>query len=71
MSEIGLRAARAIREMVDKNDTTQTRELERLKIASTQLFQYDHLIADPGAAVLQRMANSGYDVLYILTGERK
>ena len=71
MSEIGLRAARAIREMAAEYDTTVKFELECLNLKQCQLFHYEHQEFDPSAAALAKMARNGYDVVYILTGERK
>ena len=71
MSEIGLRAAEAIRTMAKENETTSAFELDCLSITPSSLYQYQHCISAPSAVVLANMAKSGYDVLYILTGERK
>ena len=71
MSEIGMRAAKAIREMAKENETSLSFELDCLDACRTQLRQYERCVADPGATILANMARNGYDVLYILTGERK
>ena len=71
MGEIGKRAAKAIREMAKENETSVKFELDCLKLHTSQHYQYEHLIADPGAVALANMARNGYDVVYILTGERK
>lgn len=70
MSEIGLRAARAIREMAKNNETSVAFEMSCLKAHQSQINQYERCISDPGAAILANMARNGYDVIYILTGER-
>ena len=70
MSEIGLRAARAIREMAAEYDTSVTFELNCLKLNLTKLYHYEHGNFDPSASALASMAKNGYDVHYILTGEK-
>ena len=71
MGEIGIRAAEAIRAMAKENETTLTFEMECMGMHFSQLYQFDHFIADPGATTLANMAKNGYDIYYILTGERK
>jgi hypothetical protein len=70
MSAIGKRAAEAIRKMAEENGTNVNFELQCLYMQYTQLYHYERNVADPGASVLARMAKNGYDVLYILTGEK-
>ena len=71
MSGIGVRAANAIREMAAENETSMTFELDCLKLNWAKFYHYEHGKFDPCAAVLSNMARNGYDIHYILTGERK
>lgn len=71
MSEIGLRAARAIREMLEVNGTTLAFELDCLNLPHSRFWKYEHGRFNPSAEVLSSMAKLGYDIHYILTGERR
>lgn len=71
MGEIGKRTAEAIRKMAAENDTSISFELNCLKAEGSHLFAWEHDISDPRASTLATLARNGYDVIYILTGEKK
>ena len=71
MGEIGRRAAAEIRRTASENDTSYAVELLRIGVFREQLYQWEKDICDPTGKLLRGMALGGYDVRYILTGERK
>lgn len=70
MGCIGERAAQAIRERAKLNGTKITSECENLDVTRKTLSVWTRSITDPNAYFLQQMALAGYDVIYILTGEK-
>lgn len=70
MKEIGLRAAK---EIYNRQDFYHSIEdvLDEIELTRTSLCQYKNCKCSPSGVVLRRMALAGYDVNYILTGERK
>lgn len=71
MGEIGRRAAAEIRRVAHENGTSYADEMDFIQMHRSQLWQWEHDVADPVAKPLSRMALAGYDIHYILTGERK
>lgn len=69
MGIIGKRAAEAIRQMANHNETSYEFELDCLKVSRETLYQWEHGKSDPRASALANMALAGYDTHYILTGE--
>ena len=70
MDKIGKRAAEAILNRV-RNHHSMEKELDRLQLTRQGFHQYETGKHIPSGKVLQRMALAGYDVHWILTGERK
>ena len=70
MKNIGIRACKEIYKRMDfdhdLDDICFDRELSR-----ASLYQWRRGATLPSTKVLRRMALAGYDVHYILTGERK
>ena len=69
MDKIGKRAAEEILQRVG-NHRSMEKELDRLQLTRQGLHQYETGKHIPSGKVLQRMALAGYDVHYILTGEK-
>ena len=70
MNEIGLRAAKEIYNRQDFDHGIDDL-LDEIELTRTSLWQYKTGKYVPSGVVLHRMALAGYDVNYILTGERK
>ena len=70
MNEIGLRAAK---EIYNRQDFEHKIDdiLDEIELTRTSLWQYKTGKYVPSGVILRRMALAGYDVNYILTGERK
>lgn len=70
MDKIGIRAAR---EIVNRQDSDHALSdiLDEIQINRQRLWYYQKDKADPSAYTLRAMALAGYDIYYILTGERK
>jgi hypothetical protein len=70
MKEIGFRAAK---EIYNRQDSERGIDelLDEIELTRTSLWQYKSGKYVPSGVVLRRMALAGYDVIYILTGERK
>lgn len=68
---IGERAAKAIRDRAKKNRTTFEEELKNLNFFKSAIKAWEEKGYAPSAYYLQKMCLAGYDVIYILTGERK
>jgi hypothetical protein len=68
---IGERAAEVIRDRAKQERTTI--EAQCLKVNATRKAYHDwnKMGWNPTAYFLQQMALAGYDVIYILTGEKK
>ena len=70
MDKIGKRCAEEIMKRIgEKNDYNVV--LDKLGIFRQSLHQWNTGKYTPSAPILRRMALDGYDVHYILTGERK
>lgn len=67
---IGERAVRAIYDRAEKNNTTVLIECAILGL-NESVFRDWAKRYNPSAFYLQQMALQGYDVFWILTGERK
>lgn len=70
MGCIGERAAQAIRERAKLNGTTLSCEYGKLNVPRKTFCYWQNGIYDPNAYFLQQMALAGYEVIYILTGEK-
>ena len=70
MKEIGLRAAKEIYNRQDFDHDIDDL-LDEIDLTRTSLWQYKSGKYAPSGVILRRMALAGYDVIYILTGERK
>lgn len=70
MNEIGLRAAKEIYSRQDFEHKIDD-ILDEIELTRTSLWQYKTGKYTPSGVILRRMALAGYDVIYILTGERK
>lgn len=68
--EIARRAAAEIRARAIDRDTTYTAQRDLIGLEQSVFWRWEHGLGTPGAKFLQAMAREGYDVLYILTGER-
>jgi hypothetical protein len=71
MAEIGRRAAEEIRQASYNNDTTLQFELDCIGVSREMLYCWEHKKWEPTGKKLAGMALAGYDIYYILTGERK
>ena len=70
MDKIGKRCAEEIRHRIgEKNDCNVV--LDKLGIFRQSLHQWESGKYTPSAHVLRKLALDGYDVIWILTGERK
>lgn len=67
---IGERAAKAIRDRAKKNKTTFEAELKKLNFFKSSIKAWEEKGYAPSAHYLQKMYFAGYDVIYILTGEK-
>ena len=70
MKEIGPRVAKAIYNRQDSEHDLDDVLLE-IDLTRASLHNYKNRKSIPHSAVLRRMALAGYDVHYLLTGERK
>lgn len=66
---IGERAYMAIREKAGRKNIVK--EMKRLDIVNTSLYGWKNGAANPSAYYLAKMALAGYDIYWILTGERQ
>ena len=69
-SKIGRRAAEELLRIASEEDITLTEAYAEIETASSCFWRWQHGQSAPSAPTLARMARFGYDVLYILTGER-
>lgn len=67
---IGKRAAEEIRRNAYENDVQLGFELDCLKSSFFCLYQWEHGNVDPNAVTLSKMLKMGYDINYILLGEK-
>lgn len=70
MKDIGTRAAKEIMNRVS-SERSLTEVLEEIEMTRAHLCQWTNYHHTPGGKVLRRIALAGYDIHYILTGERK
>lgn len=70
MDNIGKRAAEAILQRVGGHRSMDA-ELDRLKLTRQGFYQWETGKHTPSGKMLQKLALAGYDVHWILTGERK
>jgi hypothetical protein len=70
MKEIGPRTALAIYNRQDSEHSLDD-VLFEIDLTRVSLNNYKNRKSIPSGAVLRRMALAGYDVHYLLTGERK
>ena len=70
METIGNRAFNEIKKRAREKGIAPYKEEEILGISSTSLYRW-RTTFDPAAFYLAKMYYFGYDVIYILTGERK
>lgn len=68
---IGQRAAEEIKKRVSENGHSFLRERALLDLEESTYNGWEKGKYNPAAYYLQQMALNGYDVHYILTGERK
>ena len=71
MSDIGRRAAEAVREKAREYEVSYTFELGCLGITREHLYSWERRGYDPKAEILRKMCLAGYDIVYILTGVKK
>ena len=69
MSDIGKRAAAAVREKAKEYEVSYSFELECLGITREHLYRWERHGYSPSAGILRRMLLAGYDIHYILTGK--
>lgn len=67
---IGNRAYKEIKKRAEENGTSPSREAEKFGMLNNKLLSMWKKNGNPGAYYLQQMYYAGYDVIYILTGER-
>ena len=71
LDAIGERAAQAIRDRAKKNRTSFEAECKKLNFFKHCVETWEKKGYAPSAYYLQKMYFAGYDVIYILTGEKK
>ena len=69
-STIGQRAAEELLRIVREEDITMTAAYEEISIPPSCFWRWQHGTGAPRAQTLANMYRAGYDILYILTGER-
>lgn len=67
---IGQRTAQAIREKAMANGTTIRNECEKLQITENTRLSWNRGKGNPGSIILAELYRNGYDIGYILTGEK-
>jgi hypothetical protein len=70
LDNIGVRAAKEICNRIDSEHELYDL-LGEIELTRASLFQWQKKKHVPGGKALRRMAFAGYDINYILTGERK
>jgi len=68
--QIGRRAASALLEREAQTGVSTRRQLEKMGLDRRTLWAWGTLGHVPSGDALARMAEVGYDVMYILTGRR-
>ncbi len=67
----GQRAAQLIQERAEENNITIKDELERLELCENIRLKWKKKLSNPRLATMAILFQNGYDIGYILTGERK
>lgn len=70
METIGNRAVKEIKKRAMQNGVSTSKEAAKLFITSTMISAWKNNV-NPSAYYLQQMLFAGYDVIYILTGEKE
>jgi hypothetical protein len=70
MENIGVRAAKEVYNRIDAEHSIND-VLSEIDITIASAWQWRNKKHVPGGKALRRMALAGYDINYILTGERK
>lgn len=70
METIGQRAAMAIRNRAKEKRTLLETELANVDVSRKVLCDWENYNRNPQAYFLQQMALAGYDIYWILTGEK-
>jgi hypothetical protein len=68
---IGERAYECVKARAEETGTTQRYQIELLGVSWQTKKAWREGICDPRAIILAEMCRRGYDVIYILTGEKK
>lgn len=71
MGEIAKRAAAEIRRTAHENGLSYADEFKITGVSRNCLYGWEHSYPEPTANKLKGLALAGYDIYYILTGERK
>ena len=71
MYKIGVRAYIEIRNRAKEKGIKTQKELESMGIGSTAFYAWKKEGTAPSGYFLRQMALNGYDVIYILTGEKQ
>lgn len=67
---IGQRAAQAVKERAKEKGITIEQECEAIKTSKSTVYDWATCMT-PGGYILSEMYRQGYDVIWILSGERK
>lgn len=68
---IGQRAAQAVKERAEEKGITIKQECDVIKTSQFTVRDWEKVGKIPGGYLLAEMYRHGYDVIYILSGERK
>lgn len=68
---IGQRAAQAVKERAKEKGITIKQECDVIKTSHFTVRDWAATSKTPGGYILGEMCRQGYDVIYILSGERK
>lgn len=68
---IGERTAEVIRDRATQERTTLEVQLQKINVCRKVYGDWKYRGWNPSAYFLQQMALAGYDVFYVLTGEKK
>lgn len=69
--DIGRRAAEELLRIVREEDITMGAAYREISVPPSCFWRWQHGQSAPCAETLANMHRAGYDVLYILTGERR
>ena len=70
LETIGQRAAYAVYQRCVQERTKRNVQLKKLGISNTDFWRWEQGDHAPSAYFLQKMAQDGYDIHWILTGEK-